>query len=87
MCVFVFVFVFVIGTKEIKEGRNTTLFTTEGGIVGGRILEGDGGFDGQGGHIGGGQSLVELGGRKKEIDLIGLQVVVERQRRDEIIVV
>lgn len=69
-----------------EEGRNTTLLTQEG-VFRGSILEGEAGFEGHGGHVGGAQSLAELGGRKKEIDLTGQKLVVEGHRGNEIVVV
>lgn len=74
----------MVGIREVEEGRNTTLFTA---IVGGGILEGEAGFDSQGSHLGGAQSMVEVGGRKEEIDLIREKLFIEWQRGDEVIVV
>lgn len=70
--------------RVVEERRNTSLFTAEGM---GMILEGEVGFDGQSSHLRGGQAVVEIGDRKKEIDLIGLKVVVERERGNEMVVV
>ena len=51
------------------------------------ILEGNGGFDSQGGHVGGRKAVLKLGGVEKEVDLTRLKLVVGIHGWDVVIVV
>lgn len=50
-------------------------------------LEGGGGFDREGGHVGGGESLVSHRMTKDEVDAVGPELVIGRQGRDDLVVV